>query len=616
MGRTPPTVTVTVTAVRVAVAVAVALLLTGLPLPPASAAHPPALASTSLAPEARGALPLSALFDNIAVSDDSRPAEADFDGAGASLSASALAAAGWAPGAVLTLGGARLTWPATAPGEPDNAGAAGQWAAVAGRGDALAFLVAGTTGTEITGTGLVAYADGSLAPYGLAVPDWRTGPLATKAVALPYINTPAGQLAEKARLYAVSVPLDPDREVVAVQLPQAPGAHVFAVAVRAPADGWTGTWATAPSGLISVGPWTDRTLRLVVHTSTGGPRLRLRFDNAFAGTPVRIGAATVAVQAQGAAADAVPVPVTFGGAPGTTVPAGTQVYGDPLPFAVPADSNLLVSFHLPGTVSALPVHRLAVQRSYVGGGPGDLTGDPAGTAFTATIGHWPLLTGVEVGDGPGSLVLLGDSITDGDRSTVDANRRWPDALADRLLAQHLVPHFGVLNAGIAGNRVTTDRYPGDGVSTDAAGVSALHRLDRDVLAQPSARTVIVLLGVNDLLAGGDAARVTAGLREIADRAHARGLRVLGATILPCGGRSGCTAAVDAERTAVNAWIHESGGGNGGGGGVFDGVLDLDAVIRDPARPDRMLPAYDSGDHLHPGDAGLAALAGAVDLGTL
>ncbi|MET8825251.1 SGNH/GDSL hydrolase family protein [Streptomyces sp. NPDC004610] len=599
---------------RVAVAAAaVVLVLAGRPPPPAHASPSPSPHLKAPPSDALEALPLPALFDNTGISDDDRPAEADFDGRGASLSAAGLAAAGWAPGAALTLGGTRLTWPATAPGEPDNVRAAGQWAAVAGHGDALAFLVAGTAGAEVSGTGLVAYADGTLAPYGLTVPDWRTGPLATKAVALPRLNTPAGPLAEKARLYAVTVPLDPGREVMAVRLPQASEAHVFAVSVRAPADGWTGTWATSPSGLITVGPWTDRTLRLVVHTSTGGPRLRLRFDNAFAGTPVRIGAATVAVRAEGAAARAAPVPVTFGGTPGTTVPAGAQAYGDPLPFAVPADSDLLVSFHLPGTVNALPVHRLAVQRSYVGGGPGDRTGDAAGTAFTATISNWPLLTGVEVGDGPGALVLLGDSITDGDRSTVDANRRWPDALADRLLAQRLVPRFGVLNAGIAGNRVTTDRYPGDGVSTDAAGVSALHRLDRDVLAQPSARTVIVFHGVNDLLAGGDAVRLTAGLREIADRAHARGLRVLGATILPCGGRSGCTAAVDAERTAVNTWIRE---GGEDGGGVFDAVLDLDAAIRDPAQPDRMLPAYDSGDHLHPGDAGLAALAGAVDLGTL
>ncbi|MFJ5266371.1 SGNH/GDSL hydrolase family protein [Streptomyces sp. NPDC088387] len=552
-------------------------------------------------------LPLELLFDNSAVSDDARPADADFDGTGASLSAQDLTAAGWTPGAALTVQGARLTWPSRAPGMPDNVTADGQSVLVSGRGDALAFLVAGTDGADVTGSGVVSYADGSVAPYSLTAPDWRTGPLATKAVALPHINTTGGQLAEKARLYVVTVPLAADRDVVSVRLPQAPGLHVFALSVRAATTGWTGTWAAAPSGQPAVGPWTDRTLRLVVHTSAGGSRVRLRFDNTFASAPARIGRATVAVQAEGAAARETPLPVTFQGATGVTIPAGTQAHSDPLAFAVPGNSNLLVSFHLPGTVSAASVHRLAMQQSYVSGA-GDRAADGSAASYTSTITNWPLLTGVDVSGGPGSVVLLGDSITDGDRSTVDANRRWPDALADRLLAQRAVPHYGVLNQGIAGNRVGSDRYPGDGISAEASGVSALHRLDRDVFAQTSVRTVVVLHGINDLLSGGTAAAVTEGLREIADRAHGRGLRVLGATLLPCGGRAGCTEAVDAGRTAVNEWIR--------GAGVFDEVLDLDAVVRDPELPARMLPAYDSGDHLHPGDAGLAAMAGAVDLSVL
>lgn len=548
--------------------------------------------------------PITQLFDNRAVSDDARPAEADFDGAGASLSARDLAAAGWTPGRALTVQGARLTWPKRAPGEPDNVVAAGQQVRVHGRGDALAFLVAGTTGQDVTGSGTVRYADGSVSSYLLTAPDWRRGPLATKAVALPHINTPGGQLAEKARLYVVTVPVAPGRDVVSVRLPRAAGLHVFAVSVRAAATGWTGSWATATSGYPAVGPWTDRTLRLVVHTSAGGPRVRLRFDNTFAASPVRIGSATVAVQDTGAAAVGTPVPLTFGGARGTEIPAGAQVRSDPVDFAVAPDTNLLVSFHLPGTVPAAPVHRLAQQRSYLSEA-GDHAADATAGAYTTVITSWPLLTGVDVGGGPGSVVLLGDSITDGDKSTVDANRRWPDVLARRLLAQSEVPRYGVLNQGISANRVVTDVYPGDGVSSSSGGVSALHRLDRDVLAQTSARTVVVFQGVNDVRWGTSAARVTDGLREIADRAHARGLRVLAATILPCEGEARCTAAVDTERIAVNDWIRRA--------GVFDGVLDFDAVIRDPARPSRMLPAYDSGDHLHPGDAGLAALAESVDL---
>ncbi|MGY1579518.1 GDSL-type esterase/lipase family protein [Streptomyces sp. MN13] len=551
-----------------------------------------------------GPQPITRLFDNTAVSDDARPAEADFDGSGASLSAADLTAAGWTRGRALTVQGARLTWARPAPGEPDNVVAAGQQVRVHGRGDALAFLVAGSAGQDVTGSGTVGYADGSASPYALTAPDWRRGPLATKAVALPHINTPGGQLAEKARLYVVTVPIVPGRQVASVTLPTAAGLHVFAVSVRAGTAGWTGSWATATAGYPAVGPWTDRTLRLVVHTSAGGPRVRLRFDNTFAAAPVRIGGATVAVQQSGAAARGTPVPLRFRGAAGVEIPAGAQAWTDPVDFDVPPDTNLLVSFHLPGTVPAAPVHRLAQQRSYVSEA-GDHAADGSAGAYTTVITSWPLLTGVDVGGGPGSVVLLGDSITDGDKSTVDANRRWPDALARRLLAQRDVPHYGVLNQGISANRVVGDRYPGDGVSTDTGGVSAVHRLDRDVLAQTSARTVVVFQGVNDVRWGASAEQVAAGLREIADRAHARGLRVLAATVLPCEGEARCTAAADAERVALNDWIR--------GAGVFDGVLDFDAVIRDPGRPSRMLPAYDSGDHLHPGDTGLAALAGSVDL---
>ncbi|MFI8192709.1 SGNH/GDSL hydrolase family protein [Streptomyces sp. NPDC085946] len=573
--------------------------------------------------ERPGPLPLERLFDNRAVSDDARPGAADFDGAGASLSARDLAAAGWTPGRTLTVQGARLTWPQRQPGEPDNVRAAGQEVRVTGRGDALAFLVAGTGGAAgarrcaagarecagVSGSGRVTYADGTGSAYRLTAPDWRTGPLATKAVALPHVNTPGGRLAGQARLYVVTVPLAKGREVVSVRLPRAAGLHVFALSVRAAGSGWTGSWAAATSGYPAVGPWTDRTLRLVVHTSAGGPRVRLRFDNTFAAAPVRIGAASVAVRAAGAAAHGAPVPLSFRGAAGTEIAAGAQAYSDPLRFAVPADADLLVSFHLPGPVAAAPVHRLAAQRSYLSG-PGDHTADGSTAPYTSVLTAWPLLTGVDVGGGPGSVVLLGDSVTDGEKSTADANRRWPDVLAARLLGQRAVPRYGVLNQGISGNRVVTDRCPGDGISTDAAGVGALHRFDRDVLAQTSARTAVVFEGVNDLRWGTPAPRVIAGLRELAGRGHARGLRMLVATILPCEGEGRCTAAVDAERVAVNTWIREE------SAGVFDAVLDFDAVVRDPRRPARMLPAYDSGDHLHPGDAGLAALARSVDLGLL
>ncbi|MEU3790931.1 SGNH/GDSL hydrolase family protein [Streptomyces fructofermentans] len=578
-------------------AVALALLSVAVPATAARAA-----------PGARpGPPPLERLFDNTAVSDDARPGEADFDGSGGSLSAQDLAAAGWTPGATPTVQGARLAWPRRAAGTPDNVRADGQSVRVRGRGDALAFLVAATGGAEAGGSGTVRYADGSRSAYRLAAPDWRGGPLATKAVALPHINTPAGQLTEKARLYVVTVPLRKSREVASVELPRDGDLHVFALSVRADSAGWTGSWAASTSGYTAVGPWRDQTLRLVVHTSAGGPRVRIRLDNTFAAAPVRVGAATVAVQASGASPRSAPVPLSFRGRKGTEIPAGAQAFSDPLRFDVPPDTNLLVSVHLPGTVTAAPVHSLALQQSYVSVA-GDHTADGTPDAYTSTITSWPLLTGVDVRGGPGSVVLLGDSITDGEKSGRDANRRWPDLLADRLAHQDTVPRYGVLNHGISANRVVTDRYPGDGVSTDTGGVSALHRLDRDVLAQTSARTAVVFEGVNDVRWGADVVEVVAGLREIADRARARGLRVLVATIAPCEGEARCTAAADAQRSEVNAWIRS--------GAAFDGVLDFDAVLRDPAHPARMLPAYDSGDHLHPSEAGLAALAESVDLGLL
>jgi lysophospholipase L1-like esterase len=568
-------------------------------------------------------LPLARLFDNTAVSDDARPGEADFDGAGRSLSAQDLAAAGWTPGRVLAIDGARLRWPRSAAGRPDNVRADGQAVRLRGRGDALSFLVAGTgTGREVSGSGTVRYRDGSRSTYTLTAPDWRRGLLSTKAVALPHINSGAGQRTETARLYAVTVPVERGREIRSVVLPADPGPaadlHVFAVAVRTPAKGWTGSWAASTGGYTAVGPWTDRTMRLVVHTSAGGPRARIRLENTFAAAPVRIGHATVAVQADGAAAVAAPVPLAFGGAAGAEIPAGAQLFSDPVGFVVPADTNLLVSIHLPGTVTALPVHSRAIQRSYLSApGSGDRTADTEADAYPSSLGSWPLLTGVDVGAGPGSVVTLGDSITDGTKSTTNANRRWPDVLAQRLLNQDRVPKYGVLNAGISANRIVTDRYLGDGVSRDTGGVSAQHRLDRDALAQTGARTVVVFEGINDVRWGTTADEVIAGLRAIAERSRARGLRVVAATIAPCGGFPDCSPEVDARRTAVNAFLREQNRQSSRDrGGVFDAVLDFDAVIRDPQRPQRMLPAYDSGDHLHPGDAGLRALAESIDLRAL
>ncbi|MFI9202021.1 SGNH/GDSL hydrolase family protein [Streptomyces sp. NPDC053048] len=588
-------------------------------------ANTPALADTAPAPGADAAraavaaaykepLPLERLFDNRAVSDDARPAAADFDGSGGSFSAQDLATAGWTPGRTLDIDATRLTWPRTAPGRPDNVRVAGQAVRLSGRGEALTFLVAGSTkggpGNAATGTGTIRYRDGSSSTYRLVAPDWRRGPLTTKAVGLPHRNTPGGQRTETTRLYTVTVPVARGRQIGSVVLPKDPGAgvdlHVFSLALRAPTNEWTGSWATSTSGYAAVGPWTDRTLRLVVHSSTGGPRTRIRLENTFAQRPVRIGHATVALQEDGASTTARPVPLTFDDRAGVDIPAGAQRFSDPVRFRVPPGTNLLVSIHLPGTVRAVPVHSYSNQVSFLSAdGSGDRTGDRGPGAFTDKLEGWPLLTGVDVSGGPGSVVALGDSITDGERATPGANGRWPDLLARRLRAQHTVPELGVLNHGISGNRVVSDRYPGDGTSGIKSGVSAGNRLERDVLAQTSARTLVIFEGVNDVRAGTTADEVIAALRSITARAHERGMRVVAATIAPCGGFHDCTAQADAHRTAINRHIRTS--------GIYDAVFDFDAAIRDPDRPERMLPRFDGGDHLHPNDAGMKAFSDSVDL---
>ncbi|MEU2873837.1 SGNH/GDSL hydrolase family protein [Streptomyces olivoreticuli] len=578
-----------------------------------AAANTPALADT--AQREREPLPLERLFDNTATGGNTRPGDADFDGAGNALSAQDLSAAGWSPGRTLTIDRSVLHWPRSAAGQPDNVRADGQSVRLRGSGEALSFLVAGTAkgapGGDVTGTGVVRYRDGSRSTYRLTAPDWRRGPLTTKAVGLPHLNTPAGQRAETARLYAVTVPVARGREVESVVLPEEAGRdsalHVFSMALRGPTNGWTGSWAASPSGYAAVGPWTDRTLRLVVHGSAGGPRARIRLENTFAPRPVRIGHATVALQGRGAAAADPPRALTFDGRPGTELPAGAQQFSDPLGFRVPEGADLLVSIHLPGTVRALPVHSYTNSMSYLtADGAGDRTGERGAGAYSAKLDSWPLLTGVDVGDGAGSVVTLGDSITDGERSTPGVNGRWPDLLGRRLRGQHSVPKFGVLNEGISGNQVVTDRYPGDNTSTILSGVSAGHRLERDVLAQTSARTVVVFEGVNDIRAGTKAAQVIPALRAMAARAHERGMRFVAATIAPCGGFYDCTADAEAQRTAINRHIRAN-------GGAYDAVLDFDAAIRDPRQPDRMLPAFDGGDHLHPNDAGMRAFADSIDL---
>lgn len=350
---------------------------------------------------------------------------------------------------------------------------------------------------------------------------------------------------------------------------------------------------------------TDCTIRDVVHLSAGGASVRVRLSNAFGTGPLVVGHTTVARPAVPGGAGVAPGTlrqVTFHGSPTVAVPAGAEAVSDPIRLAVPAGGDLLVTTYTPGDATPMTYHLIALQRAYLVRGADAADAVEAG-AFSgvSTVRH--LVSGVDVAGGPGAVVALGDSITDGYHSTPGANRRWPDVLAERLRNGPPSRRFGVLNAGIGGNRVLHDR----GVH----GPSALRRLDRDVFSRAGVRTVIALEGINDIQQRPhelDPGRITAGLAAIAARARARGLRVVGGTLTPFGGCPCYSPREEKTRVAVNGWIRTS--------GTFDAVADFDAVLRDPDHPNRMRPEYDSGDHLHPGDRGYAAMGNAVDLSAL
>ncbi|ANP52747.1 lysophospholipase L1-like esterase [Streptomyces griseochromogenes] len=345
----------------------------------------------------------------------------------------------------------------------------------------------------------------------------------------------------------------------------------------------------------------DRGYRLVVHTSVAGSDLRVRLSNAFGDRPLTLDSVYAGLRSRGAALKpGTNRRLTFGGARTVTVPAGAVVWSDPLPGKVPAGVDLVVSLHTPTAAGPATGHGMAMQTSYLA--QGDHTGEDSAADWTATTGSWWYLDAVSVRPqrpGTGAVVALGDSITDGWQSTADLDRRWPDYLARRLNTAGTGIE-GVADEGISGNKVLTD----------GAGQSALHRLDRDVLSQPGVRTVFLFEGVNDLKAhtGVTAADLIAGYRQIVRRAHAAGTCVVGATVGPFKGWPEFDPAAEAVRQEVNRFIRDS--------GEFDAVTDFDRVLRSPYDPERILPFFDNGDHLHPNDKGMQAMADAVDLGSL
>ncbi|MFG3529277.1 GDSL-type esterase/lipase family protein [Streptomyces sp. NPDC047917] len=345
---------------------------------------------------------------------------------------------------------------------------------------------------------------------------------------------------------------------------------------------WAATWTAAPvTGVVdsyNSSALNRRTIRNVVHTSIGGDAARITLSNAFGTRPLVMDRVTVNTR-----------PVTFTGARTVTVAAGGQVVSDPVATPVAADSDLVVTLRTPTARGPVTVHERSHQTSYVD------------TAWgTRRTDGWRYLTAVDVHTrtAAGTIAVIGDSLTAGTGSSLDTNSRWPDVLADRLGGR-----YGVANAGIAGNRILRDGRDGHGVQASA-------RFDRDVLDVAGVKTVVIALGINDVQQSPqetDPRRIADGLRAMTLRAHARGLQVAGATLMPYEGYATWTPAGNDVRERVNALIRA--------GGIFDSVIDFDAAARDPHRPTRLLPAHDSGDHLHLNDAGYRLLGSLVDLPT-
>lgn len=386
---------------------------------------------------------------------------------------------------------------------------------------------------------------------------------------------------------------------------------------------WARTWAASPQApLAAMGPFPapptfeNQTLRQLVRISGGGRQVRIRFTNEFGSAPIRIGAAHLALAgAGGAIQPGSDRQLTFAGKPTAVIRAGAPLVSDPVDMSLADLAKLSISLYLPDRVETCTCHGTSVERGWAL--PGDMAGAASLPADAAALPVRALISAVEVArETPvKTIVAFGDSITDGVGATIGADRRWPDRLAERL-AKRGGPAVFVANQGISGNRVLNDGF----------GVSALARFDRDVLSTPGLAYVIVFEGINDIgisfarrgdggpLAefmkrfGGapvNAEDIIAGYRQLIARAHAAGVKIYGATITPYEGAGTASAEGEAARQLVNAWIRT--------GGQFDGVIDFDAVWRDPARPNQIRDGLHMGDHLHGSDAGYAALADSIDL---
>jgi lysophospholipase L1-like esterase len=390
------------------------------------------------------------------------------------------------------------------------------------------------------------------------------------------------------------------------QTTNAPTADAQAADAQAAATQRVSAWS--PSMTIGGPNFNDQTIRMVAHSTVAGSSLRIHVSNLRSTIPLDVGAVSIAAQADRATAVAGSQrTVTFSHKKSVTIAAGAELVSDPIAMSVKADQSVLVSIYLPHATSSATWHSDAFDTTYLST-PGDHTADTADGNYIASTTSWYYLSGLDVisPTAKGTVVTIGDSITDGYNTPAGAYHRWPDDLARRLAGTQ---PMGVVDAGLGGNRVLTD------VPNIWQGISAIKRFGHDALAQPGVRDVILMEGINDIgnNAGPNGAPLTAqdlinGYENLIQQAHAAGVRIIGGTMLPDKGNGYYSASAEAIRQAANTWIRTS--------GAFDGVVDFEKAVADPADPTELNPVFDSGDHIHPNEAGMQALANAIDLSLL
>ncbi len=359
----------------------------------------------------------------------------------------------------------------------------------------------------------------------------------------------------------------------------------------------------APAGPRPITSFNNQTVRMIVRTSLGGNRLRMQFSNTYGAAPLALGGAHVALHGKDSAiVDGSDRALSFNGKASVSIPPGALVLSDPVDLQVPKLADLAVSIYIPGETGPPTMHATGLHTTYI------TKGDSTAAAVltdTTTTQSWYYLSAIDVAApaDAATIVAFGDSITDGATSTVDTNSSWPSFLAQRLLANPATARWAVVNEGISGNRLLHD----------GAGVNSLARFDSDVLAQPGVKWVTIMLGINDIgfgmrqpsetVAADD---VIGALRQLADRAHLHGIRVIGCTLTPYEGAAYYSETGEPVRQAVNRWIRT--------GGAFDAVVDFEAVVQDANNPKQIRRDFNIRDHLHPNDAGYKAMADAIDLG--